>query len=65
MRSAIFTLAGAVLLMFATLSYGLVLFGGATKESAFGLVIGGTVVGGFLGLLVAEQTRRPGHEGFR
>lgn len=44
----------------ATLSYGLVLFDGATQESALGLVIGGTVVGGFLGLLVAELTRSSG-----
>ena len=60
MRSAVFTLAGAVLLMFATLSYGLVLFDGATQESASGLVIGGTVVGGFLGLLLAGLTRSSG-----
>jgi hypothetical protein len=59
-RSAIFTVAGAVLLMFATLSYGLVFFDGATQESAYGLVIGGTVVGGFLGLLLAELTRSSG-----
>ena len=60
MRSTIFTLAGAVLLMFASLSYGFVFFDGATQESAFGLVIGGTVVGGFLGLLLAELTRSSG-----
>lgn len=59
-RSAIFTLAGAVLLMFAALSYGLVFIDGATQESAFGLVIGGTVVGGFLGLLLPELTRSSG-----
>lgn len=60
MRSAIVTLAGAVLLMFATLSYGLVFFEGATQKSAYGLVIGGTVVGGLLGLLLAELTRSSG-----
>jgi hypothetical protein len=59
-RSAIFTLAGAALLMIATFSYGFVFMDRATQESAFRLVIGGTVVGGFLGLLVAELTRSSG-----
>jgi hypothetical protein len=60
MRSAIFTLVGAVLLMIATLFYGYVFLDGAMQEPAFRLVIGGTVVGGFLGLLVAELTRPSG-----
>jgi hypothetical protein len=60
MLSAIFTLAGAVLLMIATFSYAMVFLDGAIQESAFRLVIGGTLVGGFLGLLVAELTRPSG-----
>lgn len=60
MRSAIFTLVGAILVSTATLLYGLVFFDGAMQEPAFFLVIGGTLVGGFLSLLVAELTRPPG-----
>jgi hypothetical protein len=56
-RSVIFTLAGAVLLMIATFSYGMVFLDGAMQEPAFRLVIGGTPLGGFLGLLVAAMTR--------
>jgi hypothetical protein len=59
-RSAIFTLTGAVLLMIATFSYGMVFLDGAMQQSAFQLVIGGTLVGGFLGFLVAELTRPSG-----
>jgi hypothetical protein len=59
-RSAIFTLVGAVLLMIATFSYAIVFLDGAMHQSAFRLVIGGTVVGGSLGLLVAELTRPSG-----
>ena len=46
--------------MIATFSYGMVFLDGTMQESAFRLVIGGTVVGGFLGLLVAELTRPSG-----
>lgn len=46
--------------MIATFSYGFVFLDGATQESAFRLVIGGTVSGGFLGLLVAELARPSG-----
>jgi hypothetical protein len=60
MRSAIFTLVGATLLSTATFFYGLVFLDGATREPAFRLVIGATVVGGFLGLLVAALTRPSG-----
>jgi H+/Cl- antiporter ClcA len=60
MRSAIFTLVGAILLATATLAYGMVFLDGAMQEPAFRMVIGGTVVGGFLGLLVAALTRSPG-----
>jgi hypothetical protein len=59
-RSAIFTLAGAVPLMIATFSYAMIFLDGPMEESAFRLVIGGSVVGGFLGLLVAELTRPSG-----
>jgi hypothetical protein len=60
MRSAIFTLVGAVLLATVTFAYGMVVLDGAMQEPAFRMVIGGTVVGGFLGLLVAALTRPPG-----
>lgn len=60
MRSAIFTLVGAILVSTATLLYGLVFFDGAMQEPAFLLVIGSTLAGGFLGLLVAELTRPSG-----
>jgi RsiW-degrading membrane proteinase PrsW (M82 family) len=60
MRSAIFTLVGAILLSTATLLYGMVFLDGAVQEPAFFLVIGSTLVGGFLGLLVAELTRPSG-----
>jgi hypothetical protein len=60
MRSAIFTLVGAVLLATATLAYGMVFLDGAMQEPAFRLVIGGTLGGGFLGLLVAAMTRPSG-----
>lgn len=59
-RSAIFTLAGAVLLMIASFSYAMIFLDGAMHQSAFRLVIGGTVVGGFLGPLIAELTRPSG-----
>lgn len=59
-RSAIFTLVGAVLLMIATFSYSMIFMDGAMHESAFRLVVEGTVVGGFLGLLLAELTRPSG-----
>jgi hypothetical protein len=60
MRSAILTLVGAILLSTATLLYGMVFLDGAVQEPAFFLVIGSTLVGGFLGLLVAELTRPSG-----
>jgi RsiW-degrading membrane proteinase PrsW (M82 family) len=60
MRSAIFTLAGAILVSTATLLYGMVFLDGAMQEPAFFLVIGSTLVGGFLGFLVTELTRLPG-----
>jgi hypothetical protein len=60
MRSAIFTLVGAILLSTATSVYGMVFLDGAVQEPAFFLVIGGTVLGGFLGLLVAALTRPSG-----
>jgi hypothetical protein len=60
MRSAISTLVGAVLLAIATFFYGMVFLVGATQEPAFRLVIGGTLLGGFLGLLVAAMTRPSG-----
>jgi hypothetical protein len=60
MRSAIFTLVGAILLATATFPYGMVFLDGATQEPAFRFVIGGTLVGGFLGLLVAALTRPSG-----
>lgn len=59
-RSAIFTLAGAVLLMIATFSYEMVFLDGEMQESALRFVIGGTLIGGFLGLLVAAMTRPSG-----
>lgn len=60
MRSAIFILVGAVFLMAATFFYGFVFLAGAMQEPAFRLVIGGTLVGGVLGLLVAAMTRPSG-----
>jgi hypothetical protein len=60
MRSVIFILAGAVLLMIATFLFAMVFLDGAMQEPAFRLVIGCTLVGGFLGLLVAALTRPSG-----
>jgi RsiW-degrading membrane proteinase PrsW (M82 family) len=57
MRSAIFTLVGAILVSTAALLYGMVFLDGAMQEPAFFLVIGSTVLGGFLGLLIAALTR--------
>jgi RsiW-degrading membrane proteinase PrsW (M82 family) len=60
MRSAIFTLVGAIVVSTAALLYGMVFLDAAMQEPAFFLVIGSTLAGGFLGLLVAELTRRSG-----
>jgi hypothetical protein len=60
MRSAIFLLVGALLLAIATFLYGFVFLDGAMEQPAFRLVVGGTLVGGFIGLLLAALTRPSG-----
>jgi len=60
MRSAIFTLIGAFLLATATFLYGMVFLGGAVQRHAFLVGVGGTLAGGYLGLLVAALTRPSG-----
>jgi len=46
--------------MIATFFYGMVFLDGAMREPAFRLAISGTLVGGFLGLLIAAMTRPSG-----
>src|SRR5919108_935484 len=60
MRSAIFVLVGAILFAAATFFFGMVLFenwDSGMHELAYRLVFGGTLVGAFIGLLVAALTR--------
>jgi hypothetical protein len=60
MRSAIFILAGALLLTIAAFLYGFAFLDGAMQQPAFRVVVTGTLIGAFLGLLVAAITRPSG-----